>query len=113
MVYYDQRGRGRSAGQVSPDEVTLTTDIDDVDKVRKHFHPQSTALLGHSWGAVLALEYTLRHPESVSRLILMNPAPASTNDLAVFRKAYAQELGADMDLQREITSSAGYRDRRS
>jgi pimeloyl-ACP methyl ester carboxylesterase len=52
-------------------------------KVRQHFQLQSTALLGHSWGAVLALEYVLRHPTRVSHLILMNPAPASASDVAV------------------------------
>jgi hypothetical protein len=97
LIYYDQRGRGSSADQVMPEEVTLTSDVDDLDRVRQHFHLESAALLGHSWGAVLALEYAVRHPERVSHMILMNPAPASARDLAVFRKTYAQTLGGDMD----------------
>jgi len=109
LIYYDQRGRGRSADQVRPEEVTLTSDLDDLDRVRLHFQLQSVALLGHSWGAVLALEYVLRHPERVSHVILMNPAPASRSDLAIFRNAYRQKLGADMDRQREIVRSAAYR----
>jgi proline iminopeptidase len=32
VVYYDQRGRGRSADRVHPDEVTLTSDLDDLDR---------------------------------------------------------------------------------
>jgi proline iminopeptidase len=111
LIYYDQRGRGRSAKQMLPEEVTLTSDVDDLDKVRQHFHLESAALLGHSWGAVLALEYAVRHPERVSHMILMNPAPASAADLAVFRKAYAQKLGgADMDRQRDIMASAAYKE---
>jgi proline iminopeptidase len=110
LIYYDQRGRGRSAGQVLPEEVTLASEIDDLDAVRQHFHLESAALLGHSWGTVLALEYALRHPERVSHLILMNPAPASTSDLSMFRKVYVQKLGADMDRQREIVASAAYRE---
>lgn len=110
LIYYDQRGRGRSADHVLPEEVTLTSDIDDLDQVRQHFHLESPALLGHSWGAVLALEYALRHPERVSHMILMNPAPASASDVAVFRKAYVQKLGADMDRQREIVASAAYKE---
>jgi proline iminopeptidase len=110
LIYYDQRGRGRSAQGVQPDEVTLASDVDDVDTVRQHFQLESPALLGHSWGAVLALEYALRHPTRVSHLILMNPAPASASDLAVFRKAYVQQLGADMDRQREIVAGAAYKE---
>ena len=110
LIYYDQRGRGRSADQVLPEEVTFTSDIDDLDKVRQHFHLQSAALLGHSWGAVLALEYALRHPERVSHMILMNPAPASASDYAVLRKAYVQKLGADLARQKDIMASAAYKE---
>jgi len=108
LLYYDQRGRGRSADGVRPEDVTMATDVEDLDKVRQHFQSQSTALLAHSWGAVLALEYALGHSEHVSHLILMNPAPASTTDLRVFRKSYLERLGADMDRQRAITASAAY-----
>jgi len=110
LIYYDQRGRGKSAAGVRPDDVSLTSDLDDLDKVRQHFHLDAVALLGHSWGAVLALEYALRHPSHVSHLVLMNPAPASTADVAVFRKAYLETLGADMDRQRQIVASAAYKE---
>jgi proline iminopeptidase len=110
LIYYDQRGRGRSANGVQPDDVTLASDTADLDAVRKHFRLDSAILLGHSWGTVLALEYALRHPERVSKLILMNPAPASKADLAMFRDVYMKKLGADMDRQKEILASAAYQD---
>ncbi len=109
LIYYDQRGRGKSAADVLPEDVTLASDVEDLDTVRQHFGLKSAALLGHSWGAVLALEYALRHPERVSEIILMNPAPVSASDLAVFRKVYLAKLGADMERQREIVSSAAYK----
>jgi len=108
LIYYDQRGRGRSAAHVLPEDVTLASDVSDLDKVRQHFQLESPALLGHSWGAVLALEYALRHPTRVSHLILMNPAPASAGDVAVLRKAYLEKLGAEMDRQRAIVAGAAY-----
>ena len=108
LIYYDQRGRGRSADHVRPEDVTLASDVDDLDKVRQHFRLDAPALLGHSWGAVLALEYALRHPARVSHLVLMNPAPASASDVAVMRKAYLEKLGADMDRQRDIVAGAAY-----
>jgi len=108
LIYYDQRGRGKSADHVAPDDVTLASDVDDVDQVRQHFQLESATLLGHSWGTVLALEYAVRHPTRVSRMILMNPAPASASDLALFKKAYTQRLGADLDRQRTIIASSAY-----
>jgi pimeloyl-ACP methyl ester carboxylesterase len=43
--------------------------------VRRHFGFDSVAVLGHSWGGVLAMEYATRHPDRVSHLILANTAP--------------------------------------
>jgi proline iminopeptidase len=108
LIYYDQRGRGRSADHVSPEDVTLASDVNDIDRVRRHFHLDSPVLLGHSWGTLLALEYALRHPTRVSHLILMNPAPASTGDLAVMRKSYLAKIGPDVDRLRAFAATAAY-----
>jgi proline iminopeptidase len=110
LIYYDQRGRGKSSDGVQADDVTLASDVDDVDRVRRYFELESAAVLGHSWGAVLALEYAVRNPARVSHLILMNPAPASASDFAVLRKFYLQKLGADIDRQQAIMASAEYKE---
>ena len=56
LIYYDQRGRGRSAEHVRPEEVSLASDLEDLDKVMQHFQLEAPVLLGHSWGVVLASE---------------------------------------------------------
>jgi proline iminopeptidase len=60
--------------------------MDDLDQVRRHFGLESVAVLGHSWGGVLAMEYASRHPERLTGLVLMNTAPASHADVQVFRR---------------------------
>jgi proline iminopeptidase len=109
LIYYDQRGRGKSAEGVRPEEVTLASDLADLDAIRTHFQVDAPVVLGHSWGAVLALEYALRNPSRVSRLILMNPAPVSASQLAVLRKSYVAQLGSEMERQRQIMASAAYK----
>jgi pimeloyl-ACP methyl ester carboxylesterase len=54
LFYYDQRGRGRSSGGVDPRDVTLQSEVDDLDRVRQHLGVEAVALLGHSWGCLLA-----------------------------------------------------------
>jgi proline iminopeptidase len=108
LIYYDQRGRGKSADHVSPEDVTLASDVNDIDRVRQHFNLDSAVLLGHSWGTLLALEYALLHPTRASHLILMNPAPASTSDLAVMRKSYLVKIGPDVDRLRAFGATAAY-----
>jgi len=105
LIYYDQRGRGRSAEGVRPEDVTLESEMTDLDGVLKHFQLGSAVLLGHSWGTVLALEFALRHPDRVSHLILMNPAPASKDDYLMFRKARQEQLGDQLDQMRAIAAT--------
>jgi proline iminopeptidase len=109
LLYYDQRGRGRSAEGVRAEDVTLASDIADLDKLREHFKLSSTTVLGHSWGTVLALEYAIRHPERVSRLILMNPAPASAADYQQFRKERREKMGADLDRIRAVAATDSFK----
>lgn len=110
LIYYDQKGRGRSAAGVRPEDVSLASDIADIDSVRKHFQLEQVVLLGHSWGTVLALEYALKYPQRVSQLILMNPAPASSADVGVLRASYLKALGPEMDRQRQIVATAAYKE---
>ena len=110
LIYYDQRGRGRSADRVQPEDVTLASDIADIEKVRQYFHLDAVVLLGHSWGTVLALEYALRYPQRVSRMILMNPAPASTEDYKQLRKEWLEKRPDDMERRETIAASAAYKE---
>ena len=56
LTYYDQRGRGMSAENVKAEDVTIASEVEDLDTVRQHLGRDSVALLGHSWGTVLALD---------------------------------------------------------
>ena len=110
LIYHDQRGRGRSADRVQPEDVTLASDIADIEKVRQYFHLDSVVLLGHSWGTVLALEYALRYPQRVSRKILLNPAPASTQDYKQLRKEWLEKRPDDMERRKTISASTAYKE---
>jgi proline iminopeptidase len=110
LIYYDQRGRGKSGNGVRPEDVTLASDIADLEKVRRHFQVNPVVLLGHSWGTVLALEYALRYPERVSHLILMNPGPASTDDYKQLRKEWLEKRADDMERRKAIAATAAYKE---
>jgi proline iminopeptidase len=110
LIYYDQRGRGKSASNVRPEDVTLASDIADVEKVRQAFHVESVTLLGHSWGTVIALEYALKYPERVSHLILMNPGPASREDYVQLRKDWLEKRPEAMAQRKAIAETAAYKE---
>ena len=110
LVYYDQRGRGRSFSGQPPDNVTMATEVDDLDRVREWFGFDSMAVLGHSWGGLLAMEYAIRHPERVSHLILMNSAPASRADAIALRGELTRRKSpAQIERMNELSSDLRFR----
>ncbi|WP_369249374.1 alpha/beta fold hydrolase [Streptomyces sp. R41] len=70
VVRWDQRGCGRSERCAGP--WTSERFVADLDAVRRHFGLERMALLGHSWGAQLALSYALAHPRRVSALVYVS-----------------------------------------
>ena len=108
LTYYDQRGRGRSADQVQPEDVTIESEIEDLESVRQYFQNESFVLLGHSWGGVLALEYALRYPDHLSHLILMNPAPVSHTDYLLLREERRKKWPADIEELKTRAADAKY-----
>jgi proline iminopeptidase len=95
LIYYDQRGRGRSFSGLPPEDVNLTGEIDDLDAIRASFGFETVALLGHSWGALLAMEYATHRPHRVSHLVLMNTAPASHAGALAFREDLQRQRSAE------------------
>ena len=65
---------------------------------------KTVALLGHSWGGVLAMEYAIRHPERTSHLILLNTAPASHDDYMLLRAE--RRRSAPRDVERLVAMSS-------
>jgi proline iminopeptidase len=68
-IRWDQRGCGRS---VRRGPYSIEGSIADLDAVRAQFAGPRAALLGHSWGAHLALRYAIEHPSHVSALIYVS-----------------------------------------
>jgi pimeloyl-ACP methyl ester carboxylesterase len=70
MVFYDQRGHGRS-GEASPDTYTLTQLGRDLDSVLKVVAPRgAVVLVGHSMGGMTVLSHARQFPEHYGRRIV-------------------------------------------
>jgi pimeloyl-ACP methyl ester carboxylesterase len=74
MVYWEQRGAGRSYhADIRRDSMTIgqfERDLDEVvDLVRQRFGKDRVILLGHSWGTVLGIIYVYEYPEKVAAYV--------------------------------------------
>lgn len=108
LIYYDQRGRGSSTPDVAPEAITIASEIDDIEGLRAHFGLETVAVLGHSWGGLLALEYAIRHPERVSHLMLMSSAPVCHADRMRFRQERANKAAADLAKMKALAATSRY-----
>lgn len=74
VVYWEQRGTGRSYHSDIPSEsmtiVQFVRDLDEVvELVRSRFGKRKVVLLGHSWGTVLGTIYVWSYPEKVATYV--------------------------------------------
>jgi proline iminopeptidase len=89
LVYYDQRGGGRSP--VARDvAVGWTEQVEDLEALRAAWGFDRLTLAGYSWGGLLALLYALAHPGRVERLALVSPAPSWRAARERFEAAFAR-----------------------
>jgi pimeloyl-ACP methyl ester carboxylesterase len=71
LVFYDHRCNGRSVG-APVSSMTWENLTADADALRQRLGFDKWAMLGHSFGGHVALEYALRYPDSLSHLVLLD-----------------------------------------
>ena len=109
VIFYDQRGSGRSAIQpLDPDQINMKRFVKDLEAVRKYFGFQKMILLGHSWGGILAAEYAIAYPQHVAGLILMDSVPMTLNGVKVFDQRCVRKLEAIQEPLHQLQSSPDF-----
>lgn len=94
LVFYDQRGGGRSkTDDRAP--ITWQTHVADLDAVVEELRIDPLSLVGYSWGGLLALLYSIEasanrvsHPPS--RLVLIDPAPVNRAYRRIFEAEFSR-----------------------
>ncbi len=89
LVYYDRRADVLSGK--THQYVTVSELADDIDELRKTLGYRRINLIAHSFGGAIALNYALRYPENVKRLILVSTS-AFIEDQREVEKRLAQSL---------------------
>lgn len=81
VIFYDQRGTGASK-HLQPDAAqSMEAQVADLDAIRKALALDHVAVLGDSYGGMIAMAYGAAHPEHVARLILSDSAAPSWKGL--------------------------------
>jgi pimeloyl-ACP methyl ester carboxylesterase len=101
VVYWDQRGAGKSFDRKTPrSSMTVdrfVADLDElVDAVRKRLGKSKVVIFGHSWGSALGVLYAARFPEKVAAYVgsgQIGDWAAGESSGYAFALAEAQRLG--------------------
>jgi len=95
IIYYEQRGCGRSEKPFDND-YSVERLVQDLYCLLKHLNLQKVVLLGYSFGAELATEFAIKYPNHVHKLILQAPTDFSQMD-NMFEIQYRgfKDLGAN------------------
>ncbi len=115
VLFYDQRGGGRSRSGSSAN-ITVSTHVADLAAVLSEFSIDAPAIVGYSWGGMLALQYLLqtRRDQSLPRLdslALIDPAPLSREYRRAFEKEFAaRQSGPRITAMRSDLESSGLKE---
>lgn len=82
VVFYDQLGAGRSDRPAADSLWRIPRFVEELRRVREELGLDRIHLLGHSWGAMLAIEYLLTDPPGVESVILASMTPSVEQWLA-------------------------------
>ncbi len=104
LIYYDQRGQGRTDRPESYEEVTIATWSDEADALRQFLGHEKIILFGFSYGGFIAQEYALRHGEHLDGLILCDTAPALDYPDIIIANAQARSTPEQMQMVGRVLS---------
>ncbi len=78
LIFFDQRGCGKSSIRVDSTAMTLDALVEDIDRIRDAYNLNTMNLMGHSWGGLLAMYYAIKHGDRLNSLILVNSTPPTS-----------------------------------
>ncbi len=94
VVFYDQRGTGKSELPADTLRLVVARQIADLDEVRTRLGLGRVTLVAHSYGPLLAASYALAHPEAVRRMVFFGPVPPRRGD---FWRRFAANVRPRLD----------------
>ena len=98
LIFYDQRGGGRSTLDPDPDRWIFHTHLSDLGTVLEHFGLHRATLLGVGWGAGLVAVRAASSPDRVARLVLVAPVPPRSHP---YRDVVEAEVNARLGTERK------------
>ena len=86
VLFFDQRGAGRSLPKASLENNTTSKLIEDITRLLEELNIPKAIFFGGSWGSTLAMLYAIQHPDQVEALILRGFFPGNKACIDYYEK---------------------------
>jgi proline iminopeptidase len=106
VIFYDQRGGGKSELPTDTTRLLAAHQVQDLDELRRHFKLERVTLVAHSYGPLLAASYAIAHPEAVKKMVFFGPVPPRRGD---FWNRFGKSVNALIDTAQRRRMSEGQR----
>ena len=106
VIFYDQRGAGRSTLPRDTTVLTAARQVDDLDAVRRYFGLARVTLVAHSYGPLLAASYAIAHPAAVRRMVFFGAVPPVRGELW---QRMGRTMGTRLDSAQRVQLAAAQR----
>lgn len=75
LYFYDQVGSGHSTRLKDIEAYSVERHREDLGRIINLIGADKVTLIGHSWGACLAINFLQKYPDLVNKIILTGPGP--------------------------------------
>lgn len=109
VTFIDQRGSGQSYyKKIDSKAINLDVFVRDVEAMRRHLGYRKFTLIGHSWGALIAMQYANIAQEYLTAMILINPMPITSKGYKAFVEEHNRRLSPIKDDLVKISTSENF-----
>lgn len=109
VIFYDQLGSGKSDRPDDPALWRVERFVEELESVRQAIGAEKVHIVGHSWGAAIALEYAVKHPKHVVSTVLGGTFISATHWLTDANMLLREMSAEDRNLVKVCESGASLR----
>lgn len=103
VVFYDQRGTGKSTRVRAGASQSMDAQVADLDAIRAKLGFAKIVLVGDSYGGLISMAYAAAHPQHVAKLVLSDSAAPAWKDIVhIFPQVFPDRLEANAAAQKKL-----------
>jgi proline iminopeptidase len=94
-ILVHQRGTGKTIIPINEQTIQIENYCQDIKSIKEKLGHKKISLLGHSWGGMLSMDYSVKYPDDINKLILVGSGGYNLNFFSYFGENIKSRLSLD------------------